>query len=238
MKRNEDLEKHSDSLDTAGGEFATFALEEAEDRKVLRVSLWGAVGIHVLILLINFPALTAQPREVETKDKKVFVVQTPRFKKPPPPPERPRMIEEVVRVPMPDPTPDEPEPVRTNESVQKRDLDIDTTIQFAIPEAPPEPDPVGPIQVGGDVAAPIKIHSPQPQYTELARKARIQGIVIVQAIVDKEGNVTNVKLLRSLPMGLGEEAVKAVKNWKFKPGTLNGKPVDVYYNLTVKFSLQ
>ena len=62
--------------------------------------------------------------------------------------------------------------------------------------------------------------------------------MIVQAIIDKEGNVTNVKLLKSLPMGLGEEASKAVRNWKFKPATLNGKPVDVYYNLTVTFTLQ
>ena len=62
--------------------------------------------------------------------------------------------------------------------------------------------------------------------------------MIVQAIIDKQGAVTNVKVLKGLPMGLSEQAVEAIKKWKFKPATLNGKPVDVYYNLTVNFRLQ
>ena len=66
----------------------------------------------------------------------------------------------------------------------------------------------------------------------------VEQMVIVQAIVNKTGDVTNVKVLKGLPMGLEEEAVKAIKRWKFKPATLNGKPVDVYYNLTVNFRLQ
>ena len=85
---------------------------------------------------------------------------------------------------------------------------------------------------------PEKISAPQPQYSEIARKARIQGVVIVQAIIDKQGNVTNVKVLKGLPMGLEEAAVDAIKQWKFKPAMLNGRPVTVYYNLTVNFKLQ
>jgi protein TonB len=63
-------------------------------------------------------------------------------------------------------------------------------------------------------------------------------VVIVEAIIDKNGNVTNVRVLKPLPMGLDQAAVDAVENWKFKPATLNGKPVDVFYNLTVNFRLQ
>ncbi|NNE58322.1 MAG: energy transducer TonB [Hellea sp.] len=96
----------------------------------------------------------------------------------------------------------------------------------------------GPIYVGGDVAAPKAISKPKPSYTEIARKARVQGVVIVQAIIDKNGNVTSVKVLKGLPMGLDENAVNTVKQWKFEPATLNGKPVEVYYNLTVNFTLQ
>lgn len=238
MAKDKELEKKIDGMEMEAGEFSTFAREDAEDRKVLRISAWGAVAVHVLILLINFPALTAQPREVDTKDKKVFVVRTPKFRQPPPPPENPVVREEVVRVPMPDPTPDEPEPVRTDDPPTKLDLDIDTKISIVIPAAPPAEDPAGPIPVGGDVQAPVKTFAPQPQYTEIARKARVQGAVIVQATIDKQGNVTNVKILKSLPMGLGEEAVKAVERWKFTAATLNGKPVEVYYNLTVHFRLQ
>jgi len=62
--------------------------------------------------------------------------------------------------------------------------------------------------------------------------------VIVEAIIDKNGDVTNVRVLKGLPMGLEESATSAVKSWKFKPATLNGRPVSVYYNLTVNFRLQ
>ena len=77
-----------------------------------------------------------------------------------------------------------------------------------------------------------------PQYTELARKARIEGIVIIEAIIDPSGNVTDARVLKPLPLGLDQAALDAVKRWKFKPGTLNGQPVPVIYNLTVNFRLQ
>ena len=161
-----------------------------------------------------------------------------------PPPLRPQAVNRsrssprAKKVPIPDPTPDEPEPIRIIEEVQQEiDIPIDDSV-IGIPEGPPPSEPEGPIQVGGDVRPPEKISAPQPQYTEIARKARIQGVVIVQAIIDKQGNVTNVKVLKGLPMGLEEAAVDAIKQWKFRPATLNGKPVTVYYNLTVNFKLQ
>ena len=61
---------------------------------------------------------------------------------------------------------------------------------------------------------------------------------IVQAVIDKQGNVVDAKVLKGLPMGLDQEALRAIRQWKFEPATLNGKPVDVYYNLTVNFTLQ
>jgi TonB family protein len=68
--------------------------------------------------------------------------------------------------------------------------------------------------------------------------ARIQGIVIVEAVIDRQGNVTEARILKPLPMGLDQEALRAIRLWKFKPGTLNGQPVPVYYNLTVNFRLE
>ncbi len=161
-----------------------------------------------------------------------------RFQPPPPKQQQEIPKPKAKKVPIPDPTPDEPEPIRIEEPEPEVDLPDVDDIVFGIPDAPPVQEPEGPIHVGGDVKAPVKVNAPQPQYTEIARKARIQGVVIVQAIIDKGGNVTNVKVLKGLPMGLSEEAVKAIKQWSFKPATLNGKPVDVYYNLTVNFRLQ
>jgi len=95
-----------------------------------------------------------------------------------------------------------------------------------------------PVRVGGDVSAPVSISRVDPQYTEIARKARIEGIVIIEAIIDREGCVTDARVLKPLPMGLDKQAIDAVRQWKFKPGMLNGQPVPVIYNLTVNFRLQ
>lgn len=214
----------------------TFALEYEEDKKTMRIAVVLAIVFHIVFFLIKVPEMVAE--EKEAKKPRVYVVQQVRFK--PPPPKQQREIPKArsKKVPIPDPTPDEPEPIRLPEEVEP-EIDLpDTDIIFGIPEGPPPAEPEGPIRVGGDVQPPVKLVAPSPQYTEIARKARIQGVVIVEAIIDKEGNVTNVKVLKGLPMGLDSAAAEAVKKWKFKPATLNGKPVAVIYNLTVNFRLQ
>lgn len=226
-----------DKMEFATAEYATYALEEKEDDRALRFSIIGAIIFHVIILAVNFPNFAKQT-QAEEKEKKVYVVQQVRFQPPPPKQKQEIPKPKAKKVPIPDPTPDEPEPIRIDEPEPEIDLPEVDDIVFGIPDAPPVAEPEGPIHVGGDVTKPEKLSAPQPQYTEIARKARIQGVVIVQAIIDKQGAVTNVKVLKGLPMGLSEQAVEAIKKWKFKPATLNGKPVDVYYNLTVNFRLQ
>lgn len=95
-----------------------------------------------------------------------------------------------------------------------------------------------PIQVGGAVTRPEVLVRTEPRYTEMARRARVEGLVILQAVIDERGYVTDVKLLRGQPMGLDQAAVDAVKTWRFKPATLHNRPVKVYFNLTVNFTLQ
>ncbi|HTQ81433.1 MAG TPA: TonB family protein, partial [Thermoanaerobaculia bacterium] len=74
-----------------------------------------------------------------------------------------------------------------------------------------------------------------PRYTEEARKAHVEGAVIVESIIDEEGCVINAKLLQGLDPGLDEAALQSIRRWVFKPATLEGKPVKVYYSLTVNF---
>jgi len=95
----------------------------------------------------------------------------------------------------------------------------------------------GPIRVGGDVKAPVVMEKVDPVYTDEARKRGISGIVILEAVIGRDGLAKKVTVLKPLPYGLDQAAVDAVKQWKFKPGTLEGKPVDVIYTLTVNFNL-
>ncbi len=235
-KSDEVINAAAGEEDLAAADFQTFAAEYDEDRKGIRWAALWAVILHLIFFAVKLPEIVAETHEKEKQ--KVYVVQQVRFKPPPPKQQQELPKPKAKKVPIPDPTPDEPEPIRLEEELEP-EVDLpDSDIIFGIPEGPPPAEPTGPIRVGGDVKPPEKVVFPSPQYTEIARKARIQGVVIVEAIIDKEGNVTNVKVLKGLPMGLDQSAVDAVKRWKFRPATLNGKPVAVIYNLTVNFQLQ
>ncbi|HYU31122.1 MAG TPA: energy transducer TonB, partial [Thermoanaerobaculia bacterium] len=95
-----------------------------------------------------------------------------------------------------------------------------------------------PLRVGGGVSRPEKISGSPPVYTEVARKARVTGVVIVEAIIDERGDVTNARVLKGLPMGLDRAALEAVQHWKFRPAQFQGRAVKVYYTLTVNFQVQ
>jgi protein TonB len=95
-----------------------------------------------------------------------------------------------------------------------------------------------PIHITVGMTRPEVVHQVQPRYTELARHSGTQGTVIVEAIIDEKGYVTNVRVLRGLPIGLDQAAVEAIKQWRFKPATLADRPVKVYYTLTVNFTIQ
>ena len=88
------------------------------------------------------------------------------------------------------------------------------------------------------VKPPIPIAQPLPSYTDEARAARIEGIVIIKAVVNKDGYVINPVILSGLGYGLDESALKTLlTKWHFNPGTLDGTPVDVQANIEVSFRL-
>jgi protein TonB len=96
----------------------------------------------------------------------------------------------------------------------------------------------GPFRVGGGVSAPIVVYRIEPNYSEDARRARYQGSVVLSAIVRKDGSIEILKVLRGLGLGLDENAVEALKKWKFRPGTRSGEPVDVALNIEINFALR
>jgi protein TonB len=96
-----------------------------------------------------------------------------------------------------------------------------------------------PMEVPGtvQVTPPERISGPQPAYTEAAREARIQGTVVLEAAIDEHGDVTDVRVLRGLPLGLDRAAADAVKKWKFKPALREGEPVAATKVIPVAFRI-
>ena len=95
----------------------------------------------------------------------------------------------------------------------------------------------GVFRVGGGVSQPVIMYKVDPEYSEEARKAKYSGTVVLSVIVDTEGKASEIKVIKSLGMGLDEKAVEAVQKWKFKPGMKGGSAVNVRAQIEVNFRL-
>jgi protein TonB len=102
--------------------------------------------------------------------------------------------------------------------------------------APPPPKPVGPQRIGGDVQASKVLSQVKPVYPPLAKMARQQGTVKMEATISKEGTIEDLKVVSGPPL-LIPAALEAVKQWRYKPTLLNGEPVEVLTTIDVNFSL-
>lgn len=220
--------------------FLDYLLEEKEEKRNFYIALAIAIILHIILAFIHFPKAKYTLSALDERNKKVIVIKPPKFK----PPEQQKQQEipkpPVTKIPIPDPTPDEPEPIR-DADFDIRDQMIPDDFIIGIPEdIPPPPEDNKPVIVGGDVQAPVRLTTLNPIYPEAARKARIEGNVILQLTIDKNGNVIDVKVLRGLPMGLTEAALEEAKKQKFKPAyRLSTKlPVDCIFTLTVSFKIQ
>jgi TonB family protein len=95
----------------------------------------------------------------------------------------------------------------------------------------------GAYHVGGGVSAPRAVFAPDPDYSEEARKAKFQGTVILWVVIGADGRVHDLRVQRSLGMGLDEKAMEAVRTWRFEPSRKDGQPVAVQINVEVNFRL-
>jgi len=104
--------------------------------------------------------------------------------------------------------------------------------------APPsaEKKPKEILRPGGDVKLPQKIYAPPPRYPELARAARVHGTVLIDAVIDEQGNIVNARVLEGHPL-LVPEALRTVATWKYEPTYLNGVAYPIRMTITVNFSL-
>jgi protein TonB len=113
-----------------------------------------------------------------------------------------------------------------------------------LPEAPPPPPPPpppvqrGPVRIGGQIKAPALVKRIEPGYPPIAVSAHLEGVVILEAIVDRDGSVSEVKVLRALHPLLDREAEMAVKQWRYSPLILNGTAERFILTVTLSFHLE
>ncbi|RPJ55899.1 MAG: energy transducer TonB [Acidobacteria bacterium] len=172
-----------------------------------------------------------------------------------------------IFVPIPDPTPNDPEPIRRTEvlEIPRVVQEINADLSIGDIDAPPGPPGLdgrggpgtgtgtatGPGTGTGDPGTGVYpygtpgIVDPQilvqtiPSYTDEAIKAKVQGVVLLQAIIRKNGRVDSPVVLRGLGYGLEEKAIKEiVANWRFRPAMLNGRAVDLQATIEVTFNLR
>lgn len=111
-------------------------------------------------------------------------------------------------------------------------------IPESIPAPPPAPSeaPRAAVRVGGQIEPPTLLRRVEPIYPALAAHARVQGTVILEAMVDEQGQVQQVKVLRSIPL-LDVAALEAVRQWRYSPVILNGRPVSFVLTVVLTFSI-
>ena len=204
-----------------------------------------ALVIHCVLMLINFPDFKQAP--APKKSAQYVVVR--KYVPPPPKVEQPRrqIAKKLVRrLPVPDTTPDDPEPIRDPEP-EILPEPFPENVEFLI-GVPPPSGPGGssvanePLLAGvGGVTAPTRIESSyvRPAYPEIARQARLEGRVVLQAVICADGSVADVTVLSCNQPSLGfeDESIKAVRQWRYEPALENGDPVDVYFTILVDFEL-
>ncbi len=170
---------------------------------------------------------------------------------PQPPPQPAATVTPVQPPEVPDapPVPDSPPLANTTPSVASTASgppadDVATNpagVPWGVAGGPGDADSPGDDQTARPLDArmtrPETLVRVQPRYTERARAMHLEGIVVLQATIDRTGSVIDVRLVKSLGLGLDEEAISAVRQWRFRPATLLGRPVPVYFQLTVRFTI-
>ena len=115
---------------------------------------------------------------------------------------------------------------------------VEGALMPASPAVPPvSPAPIEPQRPGGQIKEPVKIYDVAPVYPMLAQKTKVSGIVILDAVIDTQGRVPDVKVLRSIPF-LDQAALDAVRQWRYRPTLLNGTPIAIRMTVTVSFVIR
>jgi protein TonB len=229
--------------------------EPQTGRRQARSGLWSvSLFLHAVLLLtvIAFPLITPEALPPLASVTKAFFVG-PAVIGPamPPPPRaaaapqiRPRPpAEESRALTAPAETPDQVVPEADGDAIPGGSPG---GVEGGVPGGivggvvgglPDSPVPIQPLRLGGEIKEPMKLKHVAPIYPDIAVRANIQGSVILECTVSPRGQVTEVRVLRGIPL-LNAAAVEAVKHWEYTPTLRDGIPVPVIFTVTVKFALE
>jgi periplasmic protein TonB len=193
------------------------------------------ITLLLIIAAFKFAPVKNKPAQIEQSDTTnitiISIEPSNQISQPPPPPKPPIPVvalnnDEIQDIILPsteinfiDNVPPPPQP-------PKAPVIKDEIVPFKDLESPPEP-------LGGLAAIAQKLH-----YTEFAKRADIEGTVVIEILINKNGDVEDAKIIQSLNSGLDEIALQAVKDTKFIPGMQRDKPVRVRMKIPIKFKLQ
>ena len=222
---------------------ADWMAEQSSDRSDGRSMKLGiCVALYTVLALIWAPGVSFGERVFEpTRNKnpktKKIVMKAP--------PEKPLEMVQVRdpdtrKKPMPDRTPDEPELVIERHLAAPPDVVKTDDWEFGIADAAPTPAAsiFKCFRVGFE--APVIIKREMPEYPAQAVRIRLQGYVMLRAILRKDRSIDQIEVLRQIgkgKFGFEEKAIEALKKWEFLPGKINGRPVDIRMNLKIDFIL-
>ena len=231
-------------------------------RPVLPLVISTTVQAVLLAVVVAVPLLFMTQHVPQLPTMMAFVAAPPPPPPPPPPPAAARQSEPTPAKPAPTTTGVEPIPFEAPsriepEAIAAIDDGVPGGVEGGIPggvvggvlgglpqEAPPPPPPPPPaapkrpVRVGGQIETPALLHRVEPTYPDIAVKANVQGVVILEAVIDEQGRVADVPVLRAVNPLRDREAIAAVRLWRYRPLQLNGIPVKFILTVTLSFRLQ
>ncbi|HEX9638353.1 MAG TPA: energy transducer TonB [Acidobacteriota bacterium] len=219
------------------------------NRKRLQISLLLALLFNAILFVIRLPESPLRISNAGAGASSMLKIQQIKLAPPPPPKPTttPQAVSKARRIPIPDPTPDEPEiyVVPEPQALPSALTGPTNAVAFGLPDGPPGGGSTGSgfggpgvYQIGADVSQPVLIKKIDPHYPPQAKANRIQAIVILEAVVQANGRVGDIRVVRTGGgYGFDEEAIAALKQWEFRPAVHQGRPVPVYMTLTVEFTL-
>jgi protein TonB len=236
----------------------------APDRSRIPVLISTAAHVIVVAVFVAIPILHVSAELPEVPNMVAFVVSPAPPPPPPPPPPalstpskalatkpRPNVSPRAAPVEAPRAIVDEPHVDAGSAEGVPGGVEggvpggvvggvVGGVLSTALPPPPPPPPPPPvtrePVRVGGELKPPALIERVGPEYPALALRAQVQGVVILEALVDRQGRVEDVRVLRSIPL-LDDAAMAAVRQWRYSPLLLNGEPERFVLTVTVSFSL-